>query len=206
MWVSNAVYNQKKLCFCICMFIDGNYTLKMHFGKVYDWQNCLKTKKECRHTNALTSKFSMIGIWHELADLSATADNCLTAMHCICTNCYGNGHYKVVFDISCIYICIILIKWKYLMSSRALLWTDNTFLYFELVFKVSLFYHLTGENGEGEGSVVNGGEEMDVMFLQSSPLLSHRVVSAPTSDVESTAPSHASSFSPYKPNNVSLSR
>ncbi|XP_069989287.1 kinase D-interacting substrate of 220 kDa B isoform X3 [Penaeus vannamei] len=64
----------------------------------------------------------------------------------------------------------------------------------------------SGETGEGEASAVNGGEEMDVMFLQSSPLLSHRVVSAPTSDVESTAPSHASSFSPYKPNNVSLSR
>nr|XP_045615687.1 kinase D-interacting substrate of 220 kDa B-like isoform X5 [Procambarus clarkii] len=47
-------------------------------------------------------------------------------------------------------------------------------------------------------------DEVDVVYLQSSPLVSHKVVSAP--DTESAAPSLSSSFSPYKSNNVSLSR
>ncbi|KAG7155950.1 hypothetical protein Hamer_G012096 [Homarus americanus] len=63
----------------------------------------------------------------------------------------------------------------------------------------------SGESSEGGGRVV-GNDEVDVMYLQSSPLVSHRVVSAPVSDAESAAPSLASSFSPYKSNNASLSR
>ncbi|XP_071550191.1 uncharacterized protein Arms isoform X4 [Panulirus ornatus] len=63
----------------------------------------------------------------------------------------------------------------------------------------------SGESIVGDG-LVAGSEEMDVVYLQSSPLVSHRVISPSVSDVESTAPSLSSSFSPYKSNNVSLSR
>ncbi|KAK7080095.1 hypothetical protein SK128_027094, partial [Halocaridina rubra] len=57
---------------------------------------------------------------------------------------------------------------------------------------------------EGEGAEPCG--EVDVVYLQNSPLVSRRVVCAPPSDTESAAPSLASSFSPYRSNNASLSR
>ncbi|KAL7648710.1 UNVERIFIED_CONTAM: hypothetical protein RMT77_000617 [Armadillidium vulgare] len=47
-------------------------------------------------------------------------------------------------------------------------------------------------------------EEIDVVYIQSSPLLPHTIVSCPP-DCDSTAPSLASSFSPYK-GSASLSR
>ncbi|XP_050730432.1 kinase D-interacting substrate of 220 kDa B-like isoform X8 [Eriocheir sinensis] len=76
-----------------------------------------------------------------------------------------------------------------------------------------------GDGGGGEGGVcgdvagMGGGEggskELEVVYLQSSPLLCHKVVTAaPPSDQGSAAPSLASSsFSPYKSTNASsLSR
>ncbi|KAK4298503.1 hypothetical protein Pmani_029159 [Petrolisthes manimaculis] len=66
----------------------------------------------------------------------------------------------------------------------------------------------TGDGSEGEGGGGSGkAGDVDVVYLQSSPLVHHKVVSAPVSDGESAAPSLASStFSPYKSSNVSLSR
>ncbi|XP_063845071.1 kinase D-interacting substrate of 220 kDa B-like isoform X8 [Scylla paramamosain] len=65
-----------------------------------------------------------------------------------------------------------------------------------------------GESGESDGGGGGGVvKDLEVVYLQSSPLVSHKVVTAPTSDQESTAPSVASSsFSPYKSTNPSLSR
>ena len=56
-------------------------------------------------------------------------------------------------------------------------------------------------------TLVGSTEEVDIVYLQSSPLLPHRVVVCP-SDGESAAPSIASSsFSPYRGSNApSLSR
>nr|XP_053644601.1 uncharacterized protein LOC128697098 [Cherax quadricarinatus] len=63
----------------------------------------------------------------------------------------------------------------------------------------------------GESLDSDSGElastEVDVVYLQSSPMVSHKVVPLPPPpDSESTAVSLATSFSPYKANNVSLSR
>ncbi|KAG0717265.1 hypothetical protein GWK47_054811 [Chionoecetes opilio] len=65
-----------------------------------------------------------------------------------------------------------------------------------------------GDGNGGDGSGVAGGvRDLEVVYLQSSPLVSHKVVTAPPSDQGSAAPSLASSnFSPYKSNNASLSR
>ncbi|XP_066960027.1 kinase D-interacting substrate of 220 kDa B isoform X4 [Macrobrachium rosenbergii] len=60
---------------------------------------------------------------------------------------------------------------------------------------------------DGVPEAVNCAEELDVVYIQSSPLAARKVVCAPPSDSESAAPSIASSFSPYKSNNnPSLSR
>ncbi|XP_068222822.1 kinase D-interacting substrate of 220 kDa B-like isoform X3 [Palaemon carinicauda] len=60
---------------------------------------------------------------------------------------------------------------------------------------------------DGISEAVNCSDELDVVYIQSSPLAARKVVCAPPSDSESAAPSLASSFSPYRSNNnPSLSR